>query len=232
MALARESFDGRVDAVVHSAGIVRNVPFVTMTEDDRDEVLRVHLTGAFDLTQSAFRVMAEQRHGRVVFTSSASGLFGRPNGTNYAMAKAGLIGLCNSVAIEGASCGILANAVLPIASTRLATPRHQDDQSEMGKMLQWLDASTRNDPAWVAPLVVYLASDRCDRTHRYYSAAQGRFAEVAVAVSSGWVAPGDAPPTVEALEANLDSIESLPDEGLEWPKSTADELNSIMRLVG
>jgi NAD(P)-dependent dehydrogenase (short-subunit alcohol dehydrogenase family) len=213
---------GRIDAVVHSAGNIRNGPFATMPEADVRALLDTHLVGAFLLTQRAFREMAGQGYGRVVFTSSASGLFGRPNGANYAMAKAGLIGLCNGVAIEGAEHGILANAVLPVAVTRLVPPPAADAQGPLVDTLRALTDGDRGEPEWVAPLVLHLASERCTRTRRYYSAVRGRFAEVFVGVSEGWMADGPEPPSPEELEARLDAIESK--EAFDLPEKMADEL--------
>lgn len=84
-------------------------------------------------------------------------------------------------------------------------------------------------PEWVAPMVAYLASDRCDRTHRYYSAVKGRYAQVFVGVTDGWVAPADAPPSVEEIVANLDVIE---DRGAySIPTDTFDEVAIAARLV-
>jgi NAD(P)-dependent dehydrogenase (short-subunit alcohol dehydrogenase family) len=216
---------GRIDALVHSAGNIRNGPFMDMPEGDVRSLLDTHLVGAFLLTQLAFREMAAQGYGRIVFTSSASGVWGRPNGANYAMAKAGLIGLCNAVAIEGAEHGILANAVLPVAVTRLVPAPAADAAGPLADTLRTLTSGDRGEPAWVTPLVVHLASERCDRTRRYYSALRGRFGEVFVGVSEGWIAEGPEPPSPDDIADHLPAMESK--ERFDLPATTGDEIELV-----
>jgi NAD(P)-dependent dehydrogenase (short-subunit alcohol dehydrogenase family) len=97
---------GTVDAVVHNAGVWRHVPFAEMTPENLDPVLDVHLRGAFFVIQPAWSAMVAQGHGRIVLTSSGAGAFGREEGANYAAAKAGLLGLCRALAVEGEQHGI------------------------------------------------------------------------------------------------------------------------------
>ena len=131
---AMRSF-GRIDAVVHNAGILRNAMFEDLTDDDWSAVLVTHLTGQFFLSRAVWPIMREQQYGRLVFTSSSSGAFGRPFGANYAAAKAGVLGLCNALAIEGQEHGILANAILPSGLTRMsaspATLRYRERSREV-----------------------------------------------------------------------------------------------------
>ena len=218
---------GRIDAVVHNAGILRNAPFHEMTDDRYFPVLETHLLGAFYLTRAVYPTMVDQRYGRLVFTSSGSGAFGRADGANYASAKAALLGLCNALAIEGAEHGVLANAILPVAFTRLAGAPDNADTSDAAAAARAEAASTRTRmlPEWVSPMVVYLASEECTRTRHYYSAAMGRFARVFVAATVGWYAPGDAPPTVEDIAARLDVIENL--DEFDIPDSVFDEIARI-----
>ncbi len=179
-AIAEQTRDhfGRVDAVVHNAGILRNAMFEEMTDERLWPVLQTHLLGAVFLSRAVYPAMIERGYGRLVFTASGSGAFGRPNGANYAAAKAGILGLCNALALEGATHGILANAILPVGFTRLAGAPDATDTSDAAVAAR-RDAEAANPrfaAEWVTPMAVYLASEACTRTQHFYSAANGRFA--------------------------------------------------------
>jgi NAD(P)-dependent dehydrogenase (short-subunit alcohol dehydrogenase family) len=227
-ATARETF-GSVDAVVHNAGILRNAELTEMTDDQFRGVLDTHLAGAFFLTRAVLPTMIERSFGRFVFTSSASGMWGRPDGANYASAKAGVIGLCNAVALEGEQHGILANAILPVALTRLAGAPDATDQSDEARARRaaLASGSPRMSEDWVVPMVVYLASEACTQTHRYYSAVSGRYANVFVGVTAGWWSEGDRPPSADDIAANIATIEDRTTYDL--PRSTFDEIEIVRR---
>jgi NAD(P)-dependent dehydrogenase (short-subunit alcohol dehydrogenase family) len=227
-ALALEA-GGRIDAVVHNAGILRNTRFDGMSDDHWFPVVETHLLGGFFLSRAVWPTMVAAGYGRMVFTSSASGLWGRVEGANYGAAKAGLIGLCNVLALEGVEHGILANAILPVGSTRLGGAPDASDSSPEAETVRAQARADRMAPEWVAPMVVYLASNRCDRTHRYYSAIRGRYAEVFVGVSGGWVAPALAPPSVEDVVSHLDMIEDRSSYSV--PRDTFDEVAIASRAV-
>lgn len=216
----------RIDAIVHNAGILRNAPIPEMTDEHLGPVLDVHLMGALWLTRAAWPVMLEQAFGRLVYTSSGTGAWGRADGANYASAKAGLIGLCNVAAIEGQSHGIFANAVFPVASTRLAGMPDSTDTSEAAEAKrQEAAASPRMGPEWVSPLVAWLASPSCDRTHRFYSAVRGRYAEVFIGVAEGWIADGEEPPSPAEVAARVDAIEDRSE--FDVPSSVFDEVAKV-----
>ncbi|MEE9532921.1 MAG: SDR family NAD(P)-dependent oxidoreductase, partial [Acidimicrobiia bacterium] len=147
-AIVQKALDefGRLDVVINNAGILRDKSFSKMEVADAQAVLDVHLTGAFNVSLPAFRVMKENSYGRFVFTSSASGLFGNFGQANYGAAKAGLVGLSNVLAIEGQKYNILSNAIAPIAFTRMTE-----------ELLGPFADSTA--PELVTPMVVYLCSE-------------------------------------------------------------------------
>ncbi len=127
-----------------------------MDADLLDPVLDVHLKGAFNVTKPAWIHMREQKYGRVVSTSSAAGIFGNFGQTNYGAAKMGLVGLTRVLAVEGARYSIQANAIAPLALTRMT----EDIMGSLGDKL---------DPALVTPIVAYLAHESCDATGRIFS---------------------------------------------------------------
>ncbi len=174
---------GRVDIVINNAGILRDKSFHNLTPELLEPVLDVHLKGAFYVTQPAWIHMREQGYGRIVSTSSAAGVFGNFGQTNYGAAKMGLVGLTRVLAVEGAKYNIKANAIAPLALTRMT----EDILGALGDKL---------DPALVSPLVTYLAHDECEPTGRLFSVGGGRVAEVMIAETQGWGSPTLSPEDV------------------------------------
>jgi NAD(P)-dependent dehydrogenase (short-subunit alcohol dehydrogenase family) len=219
---------GRVDAVVHNAGIHGNAMFEDMSDDLWFPVLETHLFGSFYLSRAVWPTMRSQNHGRLVFISSGSGAFGRTNGANYVTAKAGLLGLCNALALEGREHGVLANAVLPVAFTRLSGAPDAHDHSAEAEAAREARYETfpRFAPPWAVPLVTYLASDACTATHRYYSNAGGRYSQVFIGVTRGWYPKGEQPPTPEDLAEHLDTIDDRTD--YDTPSSMSEEMKLVM----
>ncbi|KAA9105901.1 SDR family NAD(P)-dependent oxidoreductase [Microbacterium rhizomatis] len=202
---------GRLDALVNNAGILRDRALHNMTTDEWQGVVDVHLGGAFHMTRAALKIMRPQGYGRVVYATSNAGLFGNFGQSNYAAAKAGLLGLSRVLAIEGERYGIASNVVAPVARTRMT-------EDVLGEFVQ------RLGPESVVPMVVFLASKECDRTGRVYSAAGGRYSEVITGLTTGWVA-STAAPGPEDIAANLPSIED--NQGYLLPRSVFDELAQI-----
>ncbi len=188
-------------------------------------MLRVHLDGGFHLSQPAYRAMKKNGGGRFVFISSSAGIFGQPMGAHYAAAKAGLVGLTNVIAIEGAVHGILANSVLPTGFSRMVTGTVGDERflAESGFM-----QAIR--PELVVPLVTFLASSACTFTHRNYSASAGRYARVFVGLTEGWLADASARPTAEDIAAHLEQISST--EKFIVPASIVDEVLEVCERRG
>ncbi|MCU1345219.1 MAG: short-chain type dehydrogenase/reductase [Acidimicrobiia bacterium] len=210
---------GRVDVVIHSAGILRNNAYVDMPPEDIQAVIDVHLFGAFNVTQPAFRHMVDQGYGRIVLISSNQG-FGNPGRANYAAAKMGVVGLTHVLAHEGRDHGIAVNALMPLGITRMSANK-AEQADKMTETFAPIKGRIRS--AWVTPMVAYLASNACQENGEIFSAIGGRYARVFMGIAPGWVSPGDEPPTAEDLAANMASVGDL-DHGYAIPRSFYDEV--------
>jgi NAD(P)-dependent dehydrogenase (short-subunit alcohol dehydrogenase family) len=204
VATALDAF-GRVDAVVNNAGILRDVSFAKMTAEQFDAVLKVHLYGSYHVTRAAWPHFREQAYGRVVMTTSTSGLYGNFGQANYGAAKLGMVGLVNTLAIEGAKYHITANAVAPIAATR------------MTEDIMPPEALKALDPAYVSPLVVHLASQECTDSGEVILAGGGQYARVHYVQANG--VQFDAVPAVEDVAAAWGRIMDLEGAQLGRPLS-------------
>ena len=205
---------GRVDIVVNNAGILRDKSFHNMEPELMNPVLDVHLKGAFHVTQPAWVKMREQGYGRIVSTSSAAGLFGNFGQTNYGAAKMGLVGFTRVLAVEGAKYGIKANAIAPLALTRMT----QDIMGSLGDKL---------DPALVSPLVTYLAHESCEPTGRVFSVGGGRVAEVFIGETQGFTKADLSP---EDVRDNWSAVTDHADYGV--PANLAEETAMFLKHLG
>ena len=167
---------GKVDVVINNAGILRDKAFHNMDPELVDPVIDVHLKGAFNVTRAAWGIMREQGYGRVVCTSSAAGIFGNFGQTNYGAAKMGLVGFTRVLAVEGAKYNIKANAIAPLALTRMT-------ENLMGAL------GDKLDPGLVSPLVAYLAHEDCPVSGQTFSVGGGRIAHVFIAETQGYHNP-------------------------------------------
>ncbi len=189
---------GRVDIVINNAGILRDRTFAKMDGESWDAVMGVHLKGAYHVTRPAFVKMREQGYGRVVLTSSAAGLYGNFGQTNYSAAKMGLVGMMNTLKLEGEKHNIKVNTVVPIAGTRLTEGVLPPEVFE------------RLKPEFVAPIVLYLSSEQCPATGGIYNAGMGFFNRAAVVTGPGIViGDGKEIPTPEEVAAQMPKIKSL-----------------------
>jgi len=201
---------GKVDVVINNAGILRDKAFHNMEPDLINSVLDVHLKGAFHVTQPAWVVMREQGYGRIISTSSAAGIFGNFGQANYGAAKMGLVGFTRVLAVEGAKYNIKANAIAPLALTRMT-------ETLMGALGEKLD------PALVSPLVAFLAHEDCPVSGEVFSVGGGRVAQVIIAETQGY---HKASLSMEDVRDNWDTITDT--TGFAVPKNLAEETAMFM----
>ena len=201
---------GKVDIVINNAGILRDKAFHNMTPDLVNSVLDVHLKGAFHVTQPAWVHMRAQGYGRIISTSSAAGVFGNFGQANYGAAKMGLVGFTRVLAVEGAKYNIKANAIAPLALTRMT-------ESLLGPL------GDKLDPGLISPLVTYLASEQCEPSGRLFSVGGGRVAEVFLGETQGY---HNADLSPEDLAANWATITSR--DGYSVPANLSEETAMFM----
>ena len=196
---------GRVDVVINNAGILRDKAFHNMDPELLDPVIDVHLKGAFNVTRPAWAIMREQGYGRIVCTSSAAGIFGNFGQTNYGAAKMGLVGFTRVLAVEGAKYNIKANAIAPLAFTRMT-------ENLLGALGEKLD------PGLVSPLVAFLAHEDCPVSGQTFSVGGGRVAHVFIAETQGYYNPAL---TMEDVRDHWGTITDQ--SGFAVPNNIADE---------
>jgi NAD(P)-dependent dehydrogenase (short-subunit alcohol dehydrogenase family) len=212
---------GRLDAIIANAGNVFNAPVGDWPTDRFQSLLRHHLLSAFGVVRPGFAVMKQAGYGRVVLVSSSAGVFGQHGMLGYATAKTGMLGLMNIVSLEGADCGITANAIMPMARTRMAdgvTGAGAEDPDGS----PFLD-TLRQDQ--VAPVVAYLASEACTTTRTVLSAFLGHVAALQIGITRGWTAP-EGRLTAEDVAAHLPEIVDATD--IRVPRTLYDEMAYVM----
>jgi NAD(P)-dependent dehydrogenase (short-subunit alcohol dehydrogenase family) len=204
---------GRVDIVVNNAGILRDKTFHNMTPDLLEPVLDVHLKGAFYVTRPAWIHMREQGYGRVVNTSSGSGILGNFGQTNYGAAKMGLVGFTRVLAAEGAKYNIKANAIAPLARTRMT-------EEVMGNLVEGLN------PELVSPVVAWLAHEEVPVTGEVYTVGGGRVARFFIGMTNGYYNPQ------LSVEDVRDHFSEIRDEtGYTVPANPGEEFPVLFKMM-
>lgn len=189
---------GKVDILINNAGILRDRSFMKMTEQEWDDVIAVHLKGAFCVTQPAVKMMKENNYGRIVFTASSSGMYGNFGQSNYGAAKMGVIGIMNTLKLETAKYNIKINTVAPNAATGMTQGVFPDEVAK------------RIKPQFNTPIVTFLCSEKNRESGMIFTMSAGWFARSAM-VSGKGSCIGDTKRLIKAEEIRdkFDQIKSL-----------------------
>lgn len=209
---------GTVDVVINNAGILRDASFRKMTDRDWDNVMAVHLSGAYRVTHAAWPHMLAKGYGRIITTSSAAGIYGNFGQANYSAAKLGLVGLTRTLAVEGATKGITVNAVAPVAGSRLL---ETISSPEMVAALS---------PDYVVPLVVRLCAECNAETGSLFEVGAGWMAKLRWERARGMAFARDAAITAEMVDRAWDRITDFTDA--DHPANLLDAATPLRANLG
>jgi NAD(P)-dependent dehydrogenase (short-subunit alcohol dehydrogenase family) len=200
---------GRIDIVVNNAGILRDKAFHNQSIETWQAVIDVHLTGSFNVTLPAYRLMREQGYGRIVMTSSPAGLYGNFGQTNYSSAKMGLVGFARAIKQEGGRKGVHANVIAPTAATRMT-------EGLLGTL------ADDSDPEDITAVVGFLCHESCELNGEILACAAGRVARVFVGVTPGFF---DRDLSMDQVAEHLDQI--MDEDNYTVPDNVMDEMRLI-----
>ena len=205
----------RVDIVVNNAGILRDTTFLKMTPEDWDLIYRVHVLGAFRVTHAAWPHMRDAKYGRIIMTASAAGIYGNFGQTNYSMAKLGVVGMAQTLAIEGKKNNVRVNAIAPIAGSRMTETVLPPD----------LIAALK--PELVSPLVAYLCHESCEENGGLFEVGGGFMGKLRWERAEGALFKLNKPVAPEAVKASWSAI-----SGFEKSTHPTDVTSSMQPILG
>jgi NAD(P)-dependent dehydrogenase (short-subunit alcohol dehydrogenase family) len=201
---------GRIDIVVNNAGILRDISFRRMSDKDWNLVLQVHLQGSRNICKAAWPHMYKNKYGRIVMITSVNGLHGQRGQTNYAAAQGGIVGFGTALAKEGGRNNIKVNILAPGAGSRMTKTVMPENIVEMWK------------PEFVAPMVAFLAHEKCPVSGQVFEAGGGFYAQVKWMRTPGLYLPvKGALPTIDDIAANWDKVTNF--EGAVDPEKADSE---------
>ncbi|GKT62148.1 peroxisomal hydratase-dehydrogenase-epimerase [Colletotrichum tofieldiae] len=209
---------GRIDIVVNNAGILRDKAFNNMDDSLWDPVLNVHLRGTYKVTKAAWPYFLKQKYGRVINTTSTSGIYGNFGQANYAAAKCGILGFSRALALEGYKYNIYVNTIAPNAGTAMTRTIMPEEMVQAFK------------PDYIAPVVLALSSDKVPKnpTGGLYEVGSGWVGQTRWQRSGGHGFPVDTPLTPEEVLKHWDSIRNFEDGRADHPEKTQDGLQKVM----
>jgi NAD(P)-dependent dehydrogenase (short-subunit alcohol dehydrogenase family) len=192
---------GKIDILVNNAGILRDKTFHNVSMDDFNLVMDVHFQGTLNCTHTIYPIMRENGYGRIVFTSSSSGVFGNFGQSNYGAAKMAMVGLMNTLKLEGQKYNVFSNTITPVAYTRMTENLMPED---FGKQFQ---------PEYITPAVLYLASDQAPNG-AIMAAGAGVFSRILIHETMGISLGTGEDMTPENISASWEKISDMSDARL------------------